>query len=192
MNKFDTIDRRDAPKDEYEKVYAMYFPKLVRFCQAYLLSPEEAENLVQDIFLYLWEHSELLDTLNNKNAFFFAMAKNRCIDYLRKQTQIQDRQHPLSELEEKELKLNLYSLQAFDESKISETEIEDIVQNAINSLPERCREIFILSRIQGLRHKQIAKKLNITVNTIESQIAIALRKLKHELRHYIRLLTFLM
>ncbi|MCD7849758.1 MAG: RNA polymerase sigma-70 factor [Parabacteroides sp.] len=174
------------------KYIHFYFPKLVRLCQTYLLSQEEAENLVQDIFLYLWEHPEALESLGNRNAFLFTMVKNRCIDYLRKQTQAQGRKRPLSELEEKELKLKLYSLQAFDESHLSASEIEVIVQNAINTLPERCREIFILSRLEGLRHKQIVEKLNITVNTIESQITIALRKLREELRDYALLLAFLM
>ena len=186
------MDSERREKDEYGKVYTFYFPKLVRFCQTYLLSQEEAENLVQDIFLYLWEHPGVLESLGNRNAFLFTMVKNRCIDYLRKQTQAQSRKRPLYELEEKELKLKLYSLQAFDENNLSTSEIEAIVQNAINALPERCREIFILSRMEGLRHKQIAEKLDISVNTIESQITIALRKLREELRDYVPLFTFLM
>ncbi|MCD7977635.1 MAG: RNA polymerase sigma-70 factor [Tannerellaceae bacterium] len=175
-------------KEEYSEIYRIYFPRLVRFSQTYLSSPEEAENIVQDIFLYLWEHPALLASLKNRNAFLFTMVKNRCIDHLRNRMLLQN----LSEVDEKELKFKLYSLQSFEENNLSETEIESIIQEAIDSLPERCREIFILSRLQGLKHKQIAEQLHITTNTIEGQIAIALRKLREKLKNHIPILVFLM
>lgn len=169
-------------KKEYEEVYAIYFPKLVRFSEAYILSRDDAENLVQDIFLHLWEHLELLNSLKNIKAFIFTMTKNKCIDYLRKQTQEKYQKQSFTEIEEKELSLRFYSLQSFDEDMLSHTEIDTIVQKAIYSLPERCREIFILSRFKGLKHKEIASLLDVSIHTVESQIAIALRKLKAELR----------
>ncbi|MCC8094506.1 MAG: RNA polymerase sigma-70 factor [Tannerellaceae bacterium] len=175
-------------REEYSEIYRIYFPRLVRFSQTYLPSPEDAENVVQDIFLYLWEHPELLASLKNRNAFLFTIVKNRCIDQLRNRIHLQK----LSAVDEKELKFKLYSLQSFEENNLSETEIESIIQNAIDSLPERCREIFILSRLKGLKHKQIAEQLQITTNTIEGQISIALRKLREKLKNHLPLLVFLM
>ncbi|MDR1203483.1 MAG: RNA polymerase sigma-70 factor [Tannerellaceae bacterium] len=175
-------------KEKYAKVYAIYFPKLVRFSEAYILSRDEAENLVQDVFLYLWEHPELFDSLKNIRAFIFTMVKNKCVDYLRKQTQDRNQKRPFAEIEENELTLRLYSLQSFDEDILSHTEIDTIIQDAIYALPARCREIFVLSRFDGLKHKEIASLLNISTHTIESQIAIALRRLKAELRNYFSLL----
>lgn len=178
-------------QNEYEKVYAIYFPKLVRFSRTYVISHQDAENIVQDIFLYLWEHKEMLESLQNTNAFLFTLTKNRCIDHLRKQTQNKDKKQSLTTLQEKELELKLYSLQAFDENKYSDSQIETIIADAVNSLPERCREIFILSRFEGLRHKEIAEHLNISTNTIEGQIAIALRKLKVALKNHLPLFIFI-
>jgi RNA polymerase sigma-70 factor (ECF subfamily) len=89
------------------------------------------------------------------------------------------------------LELKLYSLQQFDENHLSGAEIETLVTNAINSLPERCREIFVLSRLEGLRHKEIAARLNISTNTVEGQINIALKKLRAELKDYILLFIFI-
>lgn len=175
-------------REEYSEIYRIYFPRLVRFSQTYLPSPEDAENVVQDIFLYLWEHPELLASLKNRNAFLFTIVKNRCIDQLRNRIHLQK----LSAVDEKELKFKLYSLQSFEENNLSETEIESIIQNAIDSLPERCREIFILSRLKGLKHKQIAEQLQITTNTIEGQISIALRKLREKLKNHLPILVFLM
>lgn len=178
-------------KDDYSKVYAIYFPKLVRFSETYLLSKEDAENLVQDIFLYLWENKEQIPFLGNMNAYLFTMVKNRCIDFLRKQTRTENKKQPLSELEEKELQFKLYSLQKFDENNLSVADIDTLIVQAVDSLPARCKEIFLLSRMEGLRHKEIAERLNISVNTIESQIAIALKKLKVALKDYVPLFIFI-
>ena len=145
-----------AHKEDFTKAYVRYYPKLVRFSQTYVSSRQDAENIVQDVFLHLWEHWDTIDSLINMNAFLFMSVKNKCIDYLRKQTQSKQKEHPLSDLQEKELQLKLYSLQVLDENNLSREEIEAVITDAINSLPERCREIFILSRLEGLRHKEIA------------------------------------
>ena len=170
-------------KEDYSKIYAIYFPKLVRFSQTYLHTQEDAENLVQDIFLYLWENREQIPLLGNMNAYLFTVVKNRCIDFLRRQAKNDEKKRSLSELEEKELQFKLYSFSVAD--------IEHLISQAVDSLPARCKEIFILSRIEGLRHKEISERLNISVNTIESQIAIALKKLKVALKDYMPLFIFI-
>ena len=101
------------------------------------------------------------------------------------------RKGSLSEIENRELQLKLYSLEAFDNDRLSDADIEEILNNAINRLPERCREIFIMSRLQNLRYKEIAEKLNVSPNTVENQIVIALRKLKEDLKDYFPLFVFI-
>ena len=64
-------------KNTFSKIYLVYFPKLVRFAREYVISTEDAENIVQDIFMYLWEHRDMLDSLNNLNAFLFTLAKKQ-------------------------------------------------------------------------------------------------------------------
>lgn len=182
--------RKGTEQDYFSKVYRIYFPKLVRFSQAYVLSEHEAENIVQNVFLYLLENRELLESLNNVNAFLFTLVKNKCIDSLRRQLK-EGTQQSLSDIQEKELELKLYSLQKFDENKLSREEIDHIITTAIDSLPSRCKEIFIMSRLEGLPHKKIAEQLNISTNTIEGQIAIALRKLRTELKDFIPLFIFI-
>jgi RNA polymerase sigma-70 factor (ECF subfamily) len=178
-------------KEDFSETYLVYYPRLVRFSQTYVVSRQDAENIVQDVFLHLWERWDEMESLININAFLFMSVRNKCIDYLRKQTQLRQRERTLSELQEKEFQLNLYSLQVLDEHNLSQEEIEAIVTEAIQSLPERCREIFILSRLEGLRYKEIASRLNISVNTVEGQMSIALRKLKKKLKNYISIFLFL-
>jgi RNA polymerase sigma-70 factor (ECF subfamily) len=177
-----SLPTANAHKEDFSKTYVVYYPKLVRFSQTYVPAAQDAENIVQDVFLHLWEHWNEIDTFGHINALLFTSVKNKCIDYLRKQTQRQQREEPLSKLHENELALNLYSLQKLDDSNLASEDIEAIVDEAIRSLPDRCREIFILSRMEGLRHKEIAARLNISTNTIEGQMSIALRKLTTKLK----------
>ena len=178
-------------KDGFSEIYEIYFPKLLRFTRTYLISEDESENIVQEIFIYLWEHRDIIETLQNLNAYLFTLAKNRCIDYFRKEMVREVRKGSLSEIENRELQLKLYSLEAFDNDRLSDADIEEILNNAINRLPERCREIFIMSRLQNLRYKEIAEKLNVSPNTVENQIVIALRKLKEDLKDYFPLFVFI-
>jgi RNA polymerase sigma-70 factor (ECF subfamily) len=88
--------------------------------------------------------------------------------------------------------MKLQSLEALDEQIISDTNIETIIDNAIQSLPERCRQIFVMNKIEGKKQKIIAEELNISLNTVENQMAIAYRKLREILKDYLPILFFLL
>lgn len=180
-----------ANNQDFSKVYSIYFPKLVRFAREFVLSTEDAENIIQDIFIYLWEHQEILSTLSSLNGFLFILVKNRCIDFIRQKKLIERKRQEYEVVQEKELELKMYALQQFDENALSANDIELIINNAINSLPEKCREIFILSRMEGLKYKEIAERLNISTKTVENQIITALKKLKVELKDYLPLFIFI-
>jgi len=83
-------------------------------------------------------------------------------------------------------------LEAFRQDFLTENDIEDILNKAIDSLPEKCRQIFIKSRIEGKKQKEIAAELNVSVNTVETQMGIAYKKLREELKEYLPLLIFLL
>lgn len=92
---------------------------------------------------------------------------------------------------DKELQLKMYALQQFDENALSTDDIENILNNAVNSLPEKCREVFILSRMEGLKYREIADRLNISTKTVENQMNTALKKLRIELKEYLPLFIFI-
>lgn len=186
MNDFSRTD-----KSTFSKIYLVYFPKMVRFAREYVVSTEDAENIVQDIFMYLWEHRDMLDSLTNLNAFLFTLAKNRCIDFYRHKTFIDSKKESLDNLQDRERKLKMEALMQFDENIFTEKEIESLLVKAIEHLPEKCRQVFILSRMNGLKHEEIAIKLNISVHTVQNHIVAALRKLKVELRDYLPLFIFI-
>lgn len=176
---------------EFSRIYTLYFPKMVRFAREYILSEGEAQSLVQDLFLYLWERRDTLEAVSNLNAFLFTLTKNRCIDFYRQHSRMSRLKESLDALQERELALKMEALQQFDENMFSTQEIEELLDNAINHLPEKCREVFILSRMEGMKHEEIAQQLNISVHTVQNHISTALRKLKAELKDYLPLFVFM-
>lgn len=176
---------------DFVRIYSIYFPKMVRFAREYVISQEEAQNIVQDIFLYLWERQDTLNIISNKNAFLFTLTKNKCIDFYRQQSRVNRLKESLDALQERELGMKMEALKQFDENMFSTQEIEEILNNAVNNLPDKCREVFILSRMEGLKHEEIARQLNISVNTVQNHISVAIRKLKTELKDYLPLFIFM-
>ena len=166
----------------FSELYLMYYSKLVRFAKEFVVLEEDAENITQDVFTDLWERRDAIDHIENVNAYLFRLVRNRCLDYLKHKVFEQKYAENVQASFEIELNLKLQSLDRFDVSDISEgNETERLVRDAINSLPKRCRDIFLLSRMKGLKYREISEKLGISVNTVECQMGIALKKLRVKL-----------
>lgn len=183
MLKVNTPIYIDSIQDNFDKIYLAYFFRLHRFAKEYVRSDEDAENIVQDIFVLVWEKRHLLNIQISLTAYLFSLVKNKCIDYLRKKI--------VSDDYNKELRIKLNSLEEFNMAFADEAHIESFINQALDTLPPRCREIFIKSRIEGKKYKEIADEMNISVHTVDTQIRIALKKLRTELKDYLPLLVFL-
>ena len=177
-------------RTEFEKIYVSHYSRMKRFAQEYVIREEDAENIVQDVFVDLWEQNLLLVKHTKLFAYLFTALKNRCIDFLRHKTVVQHTAVKMQDDYTKALQMKFQSLEAFDEQLFAEPDIETIIQNAIENLPDKCREIFILNKIEGKKQKVIAQELNISINTVENQMAIAYKKLKEILKDHIPLLLF--
>jgi RNA polymerase sigma-70 factor (ECF subfamily) len=175
----------------FEDIYLSFYPRLKRFAQEYVVNEEDAENIVQDIFMDLWTKREFLSSQINLTAYLFTNIKNRCIDFHRHRMVVLNATHEMQEEFELTLQMKLQSLEVLDEQIISDANIETIIDNAIQSLPERCRQIFIMNKIEGKKQKIIAEELNISLNTVENQMAIAYQKLREILKDYLPILFFL-
>lgn len=184
------MDIISIKRTEFEKIYVTHYSRMKRFAQEYVIREEDAENIVQDVFVDLWEQNLLLVTHTKLFAYLFTALKNRCIDFLRHKTVVQHTAVKMQDDYTKALQMKFQSLEAFDEQLFTEPDIETIIQNAIENLPEKCREIFILNKIEGKKQKVIAQELNISINTVENQMAIAYKKLKEILKDHIPLLLF--
>ena len=171
-------------RNNFDKIYVLYYSRMFRFAKEYVLFDEDAENIVQDVFLLLWEKREVLDIQISLVAYLFALVKNKSLDYLRHKV--------IADEYKQELSAKLTALELLNYSFTSDEEIEQILMTAINKLPERCRQVFLKSRIEGKKNREIANELNLTVSTVENQMTIALRKLRVELKDYLPLLLFLL
>ena len=175
----------------FEDIYLSYFSKMKYFAKEYVISEEDAENIVQDVFVELWENKEMLNMHMNLIAYLFTTIKNKCLNHLRHKLVVQDTASKLQEEYTISLRMNLDSLEVFDNNLFSDNDIEKIISRALDALPEKCRAIFIMSKIEGKKHNEIAQELNISINTVGSQIGIAYKKLRTELKDYLPILLFL-
>ena len=186
------IEYTSIDDHNFEEIYLKYFPRLLRFAQEYVIVKEEAEHIIQDVFLVLWERRDDLKIHISLASYLFILIKNRCIDHLRRKKHAETGKKQMQEAFTNEQQMKLYSLEALDPALISDSDIEQIINRAIDSLPPKCREIFILNKIDGKKYREIAEKLNISVSTVENQMSIALRKLREQLKDYAPVFFFLM
>lgn len=185
-----TINESHVEKVTFPEIYAVYFPRMLRFARAYITDKEDAENVVQDIFIYLWENRSLLEGLHSLQAFLFTLVKRRSIDFLRKKLSASHKEGRLDEVEDHEYQYKLYSLEAFDETRFSDEDIERLLHEAVEHLPEKCRRIFIESKLNGKKYQEIADEMGLSVQTVKNQVMIAVRKLREELKEYLPLVIF--
>lgn len=162
-------------RERFDGIYIAYFRPLCRFAAAYVLSMQTAENIVQNVFVFLWEKHNTLQIHTSISSYLYTLVKNKCIDYLRHQKTAQEYRA--------EQALKLTALEQLDTGLVSGEDIEKNVQQAIDKLPPKCREIFILNRVEGKKYREIADILEISVNTVENQMGIALKKLRKDLEH---------
>ena len=175
---------------KFEDIYLSYFSKMKYFALEYVIREEDAENIVQDVFTELWEKKEMLSMHINLVAYLFTTVKNRCLNHLRHKTIVQETATLIQEEYLIALRMNLNSLEAFDQNLFSDQDIEKLITRALDSLSPKCREIFVMSKIEGKKQKQIAAELNISINTVETQIGIAYKKLRTELKEHLLLFIF--
>lgn len=175
----------------FEQIYLRYYLPMKRFAREYVIAEEDAENILQDVFLDFWEKRETLLNYSNLIAFLFTSIKNRCINLLRRRMLEQEISDRIQEEYIRTLRINLESLEAVDMEIFQGENIQKRIDKAIDSLPPKCREIFILSKIEGKKQKDIAAELNISVHAVETQMGIAYKKLRESLKGVYPLFLFL-
>jgi RNA polymerase sigma-70 factor (ECF subfamily) len=155
----------------FEQLFLNYHKKLYNFCKQILNSKEESENLVQSVFMEIWKNRIGIDEEKSFNGYLFKIAKSRVYNTLRKK--INEKVY----LEYIAGNNNIQEIADGYESK----QLADTLENLIDSMPERRKEIFRLSRDKGLTYKEIAKQLQISENTVDTQIRNALDFLREKL-----------
>jgi RNA polymerase sigma-70 factor, ECF subfamily len=168
----------------FEQVFNAYYQKLVYFAKEFVCDGETARELVQETFVKLWEIHEDIKPDSNPGALLYTILRNKSLNYL-KQLSVRRK------YEEREQKLHdeflfnssILGNKVFD--LVIFNELQEHIENALNTLTPRSREVFELSRDQGLKYREIAEKLEISVNTVENHMVDVLKKLREYLKiHY--------
>jgi RNA polymerase sigma-70 factor (ECF subfamily) len=191
----ETIKAEQLFRDNFERIYLSHYPGMIRFAREYIVSVEDAENIVQDAFSEIWETRKgFICEKSHLLSLLFVRIRSRCLDFLRHQTVVREAEDILQETFRRDMQMKFDSLEAFDQEFLpsdSETSVEDLIAKALDSLSPKCREIFIKSKLEGKKQKEIAKEMNISINTVETQMGIAYKKLKQELKDCLPLLLFI-
>ena len=161
---------------EFELLFKEQYEKLCAIANQYLKDLEAAEEVVQSTFVRFWETREKLNIEKSHTAYLSTAVRNGCLNQL-KHLKIKEayKEDNKREMEYEELRT--------EES--NGDELVDKIKSAIEKLPEGRRKIFVLSRYEGLKYKEIAERLNISVKTVENQMGSALKFLKSHLAEYV-------
>ncbi|HZL10349.1 MAG TPA: RNA polymerase sigma-70 factor [Prolixibacteraceae bacterium] len=156
----------------FDFVFKEYYVPLIRFSYSFVKEQDRAENLVQDVFVKLWEKRERLSKVDNILSYLMGMIRNQCIDSIRK------------EKADSKAYLNIRPQMSANttEEQISKNEFEEVLLKSILRLPERCRMAFELSRFDGYTNKEIAQRMAISLKGVEALIGRALKQLRIELK----------
>ena len=175
---------KSGNKASYKVLYQKYAPRLFMFSKRYLFSDEDAEEIVQEVFLRIWEKRENIDENQSFSSYVIQAAKHRIFNGFRKKVN-----------EQAYIDFVMFGGTAqenFTEHEVAYREIFEKAENAIKSMPPKRQEIFRLSREQGLKNKEISEKLNISIKTVENQMGQALKYLREQLSDYqLLILVFL-
>lgn len=167
----------------FNQLFETYNKRFIRFARSYVQDEEIAEDIVSDSFMYYWENKESIIE-KNISAYLLTVVKHRCLNYL-KHLALEDKVRMDSHsIEDWDLQVRIGTLEASVPDKLLSSEIQELVRQAMQSMPEQTRAILIKSRYQSKSNKEIAEELNVSVKTVEYHITKALKILRISLKDY--------
>jgi RNA polymerase sigma-19 factor, ECF subfamily len=164
----------------FKIIFNSYYHRLYSFSLNYVTEDYAAEEIVENVLLKLWQKRHKLDKIENLKSYLYTMVRNASLDYLKK--------------EKKFVRLDIkkHDSVTSKDQFIIEEETHAILFQALENLPKKCRKIFELSCLEGLKYKDIAEDLQISINTVKSQRSRAIELLKSYLKNYPLYQLFLM
>ncbi len=166
----------DGDEDAFKHFFQAYYSDLCNFVNTYIRDTSLSEEIVQDIFVYFWENKSKLQLTHSVKSYLYSASKYKSLNVMRDKSRKARIHLEISELNPK------FALP--DEEILDLVQLRSILDAAINELPPKCREIFLLSKRQELSNKEIASQMNISVKGVENQMTIALKKLRETLGPY--------
>ncbi len=167
--------------EAYKQLFVKYYSPLCEYASQYVCD-KDAEEVVQDFMLFIWEIRENLVIETSLKSYLFVATKHRCFNHIKKEQFHQRVHHHIYE----KLKYQFEDPDSYLVNELSEK-----IQNAISELPDNYRETFTLSRFGSQTNVKIAEQLGVSVKTVEYRISQSLKILREKLKDYLPLLSFM-
>lgn len=172
----------NADKKALDEIYNFYYPRLYSFSKGLLKVEDDINDILQDVFIKVWENRKNIKNVETFNAYIFTITKNAIISYFREKTKTRAFESRV---------MDMATSEAFQlDNSLEYEDIKEKVEFLMEQLPEKRKIIFKLSREQGLSHKEIAGQLGISVKTVEDHIMHSIRYLRKHLKT-LDIITFL-
>ncbi len=176
---FETIQQGD--EKAFEQLFKSHYAHLCLFATKNIEDEIAAEQIVQDFFVKFWEKRNQLNIESSLKNYLFRSIKNLCLNFIKhNKIRTQYAQHMISEAEKNNFNDNFI-----------EVDLAKKIEQSIQSLPEKRQEIFRMSREEGLKYREIAEKLKISIKTVEAQMGLAIKTLRDKLKDYNTFLFFI-
>lgn len=177
MNDHELLEQlRHGNEAAFDAIFCAYYARLVHLAQTMLHERSPAEELAQDVMLELWRRRESLTVDTSLHGYLFRATRNRTLNYLRHEKVVQ-RSAGYAAQES--------AAPPAGDRGLVEAEIDSDIRKALDNLPPRCREVFELSRVHGLKYAEIAETLDISIKTVEAQMGKALRIMREKLSKWL-------
>ncbi len=164
-------------KQAFDTLFRKYYTQLVRFSIGYLHNGVIAEEMVQDVFIKVWENAARIDIDTSLLAYLYRSVRNQSLNYIKH-----------LEIKKKYEKEQLEVAPLSDESAAGNVNLsyfKKALAIAVSNLPEKCRQIFEMAKFEGLSYDEIAEYLQVSGKTVENQMGIALKKLRESLSPHV-------
>jgi RNA polymerase sigma-70 factor (family 1) len=173
VNELKEIQRRIAVYDDeraYKQLFFLFYKPLKQFAFSSVKSKEMAEEIVSDVFLNIWKGRKHLEEIDNLKTYLYISTKNTSLKYLLKQ-------HKQVAIAIDTLNIEIESKDIHPDQMMITADMVKKITEAVNQLPPRCKLVYKFIKEDGLRYKEVAAILNISIKTIDNQLAIALKKI---------------
>ena len=158
---------------QFESLFRSSYVSLVRYAKTLIKDHDSAEEIVQDLFFKLWQDKEKLNIESSLNGYLFRSVHNKCLHFIE--------HNKVVERYAEEMSFRQPDKQESPSDILQYRELQARISRILERLPERCGQVFYLSRFEGLKYTEIAEKLSVSVKTVESNMGRALKEFRKEL-----------
>ncbi|NVO08738.1 MAG: RNA polymerase sigma-70 factor [Bacteroidales bacterium] len=161
---------------EFEMLFKSYYSPLCHYAFRFLKDMDLAEEIVQEFFYNYWKNRHTMNIQISIKSYMFRAIRNNSLKYLEHLRVVKKYEQNFKDVNSSEVFLETNELEV--------SELNEIIEATLNELPERCCQIFKLSRFEGLKYNEIAEKLSISIKTVEANMGKALQLFRKNLKHY--------